>query len=225
MSRRRARSSSASTSSISSRLAAKKRWRVSQSPSTSALRMNRSRREHRVELAVGDGAPGDDRQPVERHPLGGHDLRALLLPARLVVGALEQVPGERLDPARVDARHRPAPQPRLVSTSSLTIIQAGWPLTPLPGQSMNFALRAPVYSRRPASLSPRWESRPERIAWWISLRLGGRVVDLDADLLGRLAQLADEVLPLADAQVVQELGLGLLAELVDADSSARCSCR
>ena len=52
------------------------------------------------------------------------------------------------------------------------------------------------------------------------LRLGGRVADLDPDLLGRLAQLADEVLPLADAQVVQELGLRLLAELVDAQLGA-----
>ena len=59
-----------------------------------------------------------------------------------------------------------------------------------------------------------------RIAWWIDLRLGRRVVDRDADALGRLAQLADEVLPLADAQVVQELALGLLAELVDRQLAA-----
>ncbi len=45
-------------------------------------------------------------------------------------------------------------------------------------------------------------------------RLGGRLVALDADLAGGLAQLGDEVLPLAHAQVVQVLGLAALAELV-----------
>ena len=52
------------------------------------------------------------------------------------------------------------------------------------------------------------------------LRFGRRVRDLDADLLGRLADLGDQVLPLADPQVVQELALGLLAELVDRQLAA-----
>jgi len=34
-------------------------------------------------------------------------------------------------------------------------------------------VRAPVYSRRALSLSPRWLSRPARIAWWISCGSAG----------------------------------------------------
>jgi hypothetical protein len=42
----------------------------------------------------------------------------------------------------------------------------------------------------------------------------GHLVDRHADALGGAAQLARQVLPLAHAQVVQELGLAALAELV-----------
>ena len=61
-------------------------------------------REDGIDAAVGDGAPGDDRQPVERHALGRHDRRATAVPARLGVGAALEVPGQRLDPRRIDAR-------------------------------------------------------------------------------------------------------------------------
>src|SRR3712207_7340454 len=44
--------------------------------------------------------------------------------------------------------------------------------------------------------------------------LGRHLPPLDAGLARRLAQLRDEVLPLAHPQVVEELGLAALAELV-----------
>src|SRR5690606_34451172 len=46
------------------------------------------------------------------------------------------------------------------------------------------------------------------------LRLGRLAVDLDARVARRLAELRDEVLPLAHAQVVQELAAAALAELI-----------
>ena len=60
---------------------------------------------------------------------------------------------------------------------------------------------------------PMCDNNPESNARWMCSSLARLLVALDADLLGRLAQLADEVLPLAHAQEVQVLGLEPLAEL------------
>ena len=87
-------------------------WRWSQSPSTSARRMNSSR------AAAGSIRPYwtvrdcDDRQAVQRHPLGRDDGGAAAIPPRLAVGALDEVLGERLDLLDIDRRRCPAPQPR-----------------------------------------------------------------------------------------------------------------
>ena len=112
MSRRRARCSSSSTS--SSRPAVGGEEGVPRLPVALDERAadEQRARQLRVDPPVRDLAPRDDRQPVERRPLGRHHRGALALPVRLLVGALDQVVGERLDPARVDPRGGPAPQPR-----------------------------------------------------------------------------------------------------------------
>ena len=105
--------------------------------------------------AVGDRAPGDDRQPVERRALRRDDRRALALPVRLVVGALDQVLGERLDPARVDPRGDPPPQPRrLDELGDHHPASACFRASAEPGKIAKRAPRAPWYSRRAGSLSP-----------------------------------------------------------------------
>ena len=97
----------------SARLAAKNAWRVSQSPSTSAWRMNSSRDSVRVDAAVGDAcgrrrSAGRTASPARwRRPSRARAPSAARRSVRLT-----QVPGERLDPARVDPRGRPPPQPR-----------------------------------------------------------------------------------------------------------------
>ena len=58
------------------------------------------------------------------------------------------------------------------------------------------------------------ESRPASSARWMSSGSAGLWLKLDVDPLRRLAQLRHEVLPLAHAQVVEELGVAALAELV-----------
>ena len=100
-------------------------------------------REDRVDRAVGDRAAGDDRQAVERDPLGGDDRRALAAPsaARRSVRRIRCSASGSTQRGSIRAAVRP--HSRDVSTSSATITQLGWPLTPLPGQSAKRAPRAP----------------------------------------------------------------------------------
>ena len=166
-----------------------------------------------VDRPVGDRA-GGDRQPVQRDALGRDDRRALGLPARLAVRALDEVLGERLDPLRLDARGDAAPQPRRLD-------QLG---DHHPGRRLGRQRRGGedrearvasalvLAAARILEADVRQQAGQERgvdVVW-----LGRRPVAADADLFGRLAQLSDEVLPLAHAQVVQELGVAALAELV-----------
>ena len=146
-------------------------------------------RQDGIDRPVGDGAAGDDRQPVQGDPLGGHDRRALLLPARIVIAAPEDVLGQRLDPARVDPRRRPAPEPRGLDElgdhhpARLALDAASRPQGEAP------AARAEVVA--PARVAqPEVRQQPGEDRLMDHLRLGVRVVDLDPDALGRLADLA-----------------------------------
>ena len=56
----------------------------------------------RVNRAKVHLAPRHDDQPVQRHLLKGHHLAALFLPVRLAVAGLDQVPGQRLNPGRIN---------------------------------------------------------------------------------------------------------------------------
>ncbi|SLH55143.1 Uncharacterised protein [Mycobacteroides abscessus subsp. abscessus] len=61
------------------------------------------------------------------------------------------------------------PHSREVSTSSAAITQrGGFFASEEPGKIMNFAPRAPRYSRVSASRTPRWESMPASRDWWMA---------------------------------------------------------
>ncbi len=65
----------------------------------------------RIDPAVVHLALGDDRHAVQRHLLVRHHRGLVLLPVRLGVRPLQQMPGQRLDPLRLDLRVDPGPQP------------------------------------------------------------------------------------------------------------------
>ena len=167
-----------------------------------------------VDPAVRDRAPGDDRQPVERHALRRDDGRALAVPARLVVGAADEVVRQRLDRARVDPRGDPAPEPRRLDElgdhhprrRSLRERRA---------RPEREARAARALELAPGGvLEPELGEQPREQRGVDRLRLRLGAVERHVDLLGRLAELGDEVLPLAHAQVVEELGVAATAELV-----------
>ena len=57
-------------------------------------------------------AVGDERDPVQRHFLLAHRRAAARTPVGLGICALDQVPGQRLDPSRFDRRDRPREETR-----------------------------------------------------------------------------------------------------------------
>ena len=84
----------------------------------------------------------------------------------------------------------------------------------------NFEPCAPLYSRpllsAVPSRMPRWESRPASSAWCTRSGCARLAAGADAQLAGDLAELAEQVLPLAHPQVVEVLAAAQLAELVAA---------
>ena len=64
-----------------------------------------------IDAVVANGAPADDRQPVERHRFRGDRPAGLSIPTRLAVGALDDVVADALGPFRLHGRHPPRPQP------------------------------------------------------------------------------------------------------------------
>ncbi len=171
-------------------------------------------RELGVDLPVGDLAAGDDRQAVERRPLDRHDRAALALPVRLVVGALDQVAGERLDPARVDPRRGAAPEPRRLDQlrDHHPARRLARERRPREDREPRAARAAVLPARGVLHAQVREEAGEQRDV--DRLRLGRQPVQRDPDALGRLPQLRHEVLPLPDAEVMQELRVAALAELV-----------
>ncbi len=168
----------------------------------------------RVDGRVPHAAPGHERQAVERHPLEGHRRTPLGVPVRLAVGALDQVPRDPLDRLGLDARGDPAEQP-----ARLDEIGDHHPARRAPGQ------------RRPggedeagvpcanilSGISVTGADVAEQAGQQrgVHARRVGRIVALnDVEPARDRAQLTDEVLPLADAQVVQELLAAHAAELV-----------
>ena len=171
-------------------------------------------RQLRVDRAVGDGAPGDDRQPVQRRALGRDDRAALALPARLGVRALDQVPGERLDPARLDLRRGVAEQAR-----RLDELGDHRPCRRLARERRARRQREARTARARvltaagvAHADMREQPRQQRAVNLVGLR---RVlVDLHPDRARGAAQRSGEILPLTDAQVVQVLRVAHPAKAV-----------
>ena len=106
---------------------------------------------------------------------------------------------------------------RLVSTSSAAITHRGGRLASTdPGAMTNVAPRAPRNSRGSRSRKPRCDSSPASTDWW-TWSGWPAVSDRqrpNAEVAGDPAELAEQVLPLAHAQVVEVLGPAQLAELV-----------
>ena len=220
-SRRRARVSSSSTSSSRARFAAKNACRVSQSPSTSAWRRNSSR------ASSGSIRPRSTLRPTTIGTPCSVTRSTATAPARLRdqcgsrVRALDQVPGQRLDPLRLDPRDRARPQPG-------GLHQLGG----------HHPARRLLRQRRAREDHEPGAAGAEELA-----RLGLAQADLaeqagehgDVDPVGvraatslqrhpgvarGRAQLAVQVLPLADAQEVQELVAQQPAEPVAGERGA-----
>ena len=160
-----------------------------------------------VDPAERDGPARRQGYAVERHPLVGHRRAAGPGPPGLAVGALDQVGRGLLDLGRVDhgvgagpqpgrldelGRHHPLGVPSVQHRAGLDD-EAG-----VAGAEVGAVLPLPhAHVREQAG-----QQRP------VDLVVLGRVlIDLQAQRPGRLAQLGAQVLPLPDAQVVQELGL------------------
>ena len=68
-------------------------------------------RQRPVDAVVADRAAGDDRQAVQRHRLGGDGAAAATVPARLAVGALDEVGCRSARPTPAAPRRRGGPTP------------------------------------------------------------------------------------------------------------------
>ena len=214
MSRRRARCSSSSSSSSTARVARDELvLRVPVALDERAADEELAR-QHRVDRAVGDLAARDDRHPEQRRALGRDDRAALALPVRRLVGVLEQVPGERLDPRRLDLRGGAPPQPvglhelgdhhprRLPAREHGAVLDRE-------ARAAGALVLAAAHVVQP---DVRQQARQQRDMDLLGLRR--LLVERDADAARGLAQLARKILPLANAQVVQVLRPAALAELV-----------
>ncbi len=164
-------------------------------------------RHHRLDACVSDAAARHQRQPVQRHPLVGQHLAALGVPMRFAVGALHQVAGDPLHDLRLDAGGGPA-----VQAAGLDQLGHDDPArrpfgerrtrcqheVRVPGaQILTGVLTAHAHVRQ----QPREHRRVHQPR--VGGLLGRGVFD-DAQVAGDAAQLPDQILPFADAQIVQE---------------------
>ena len=163
----------------------------------------------RVDLAVGHEPVGDEGHAVQRHALVGHDGRALLGPVRLGPGPLHEVLAEPFGPLRPDRRVDPPPETgglhQLGGHHQLRLLleQAG------PGEDREAGVAraevvAPVGVAQP---DVREQPGQQRLVDRVGVRGVGGVSHVELELLGHLTQLRLELLPLADAEIVEVLRL------------------
>ena len=185
-----------------------------QSPSTRAWRMNISRAAARSTRSKPIVRPATIGSPNSDDPLGRHRRAAAGVPPRFAVRALDEVAAEPLGPLGLHAGGDPAPQPVRLDQlgrhhpSRRLLRQRG------PGRDRELGASAHRGTRgscrracRGARASPASSAWCTRSGWPASApaRIRSRA--------GHLAQLAVQVLPLADPQVVEVLGPAQLAEL------------
>ncbi len=175
-------------------------------------------RDHRVDAGVLDGAVGDERHAVERHPLGGDGGPGVAAPPRLAHGAGDDVRPGLLGPLRVDGGDRAGPQPRRLDELGGDDV-----LGPAPEEGRARA-DAEAGTAGPEVLAPHLVTDPDvreqageqgavdGVPVGVGVLRGGRHVGVDPGLAGGPAELGVQVLPLADAQVVQVLVLAHAAE-------------
>ena len=150
------------------RLRARNAWWASHSPSTSAWRMNNCACGGRVDAVVGDGAPADDRQPVQRDRLGRRPPRRDGRPtAARRSERLHEVGAGPLRPLRLIVATRRAHR-RSVSTSSAAITHpAGFRGQHRAGGDRRTTRRGRRGTGgRRASRIPMCDSSPARTARW-----------------------------------------------------------
>ena len=188
--------------------------------------MNSSRDELRVDARVLHAAARDDRHAEERDPLVGDDGALLLLPVRLAVAALAEVAGDRLRPRRIDGRVHPGEQParldELGAHHGVRLLlrerragedhEARLPGADVLATARGAGARRPCCREAVASLSPMCESSPASSDLWMPSGFTDGLADREPQGLRELSQLAVDVLPLAHAQEVEELGLAEAAE-------------
>ena len=172
--------------------------------------------ELRVHARVLDAAARHDRQSKERDLLIAHDRARIPRPVRFGVAALEQVPGDLLDPLGIEPGHGACPKP-----GSLHQLGGHDPLGGLPRQGRTGedgeagAAGADIFALAlvPGAHVPQQPGEQRNVDGVLVRgrvhRLGG---DRDAQGLGQLAQLGEQVLPLAHAQVVDVFVLAQPAE-------------
>ena len=169
--------------------------------------MNSSRATLRLDRRVADAAARDQRQAVQRHPLVGHHRAALGVPVRFAVGALHEVRRRRARPTSGSMRAAIRPYSRLVSTSSATTTQRGGRLREHRARRQDELRVARARDSRASRLrAARCATAARRAARRAPASASaGSSGSRRCRVAGDAAQLPDEVLPLADAQVVQEL--------------------
>src|SRR5215207_10127038 len=220
MSRRRARSSSAATCSMARWLSAQNRWCVVHSPCTRACRMNSSRE------TTGSIEPYCTRRPTTSgmpysvtRSVATTEPRLASQRGSLYCRLTRWSASRSTTSGSIRATVRA--NSRLVSTSSAAATQrGGFFASGVPGASTKRVFRVPTYSRdgrlSPLACSawvPIWDSSPaSRDA--VTPFSSGSVASAPVVMPSRLAV---PVLPLADAQVVQELALHGAPELVAAE--------
>ncbi len=167
-----------------------------------------------------DDAADDERHAVERDPLGRDGRAALARPARLGVLPLHEVLAELLGPHRVDARVDPGPQParldELLGHDELRLLaEERRPGTDAEARAAGAGILPLLLV---ADADVREQAGEQRLVDRVGVDLALADVrtlpaaDVEPGLLGGLPDLAVEVLPLADAQVVEELRLAHPAE-------------
>ncbi len=161
--------------------------------------------DRRVDLRVADPAPRHERQSVERDALERHHRTASGIPMRLTVGALDQVSRDPFDGFRLDPRRDPAKQP-----AGLHQVGDHDPARRLLGQhrtgsqhELAVAGAGIVAAVTVAQPDVGQQARGQR---GVDARRVGRLVGLgNADVPRDAPQLPDQILPLPDPQIVQEL--------------------
>ncbi len=178
----------------------------------------------RIDAVVGNAAPVDDGHAVQRDALRAHRAARALGPQRIGVRARDEVAGQRLDPRRVDARGHASPQ-----AGGLDELGSHDPLGE-PALSVVGPSRRPGQGRAGpegeppapcAEILPAAAARARRGVLVAGLEAAdvrqqagenGAMQRVGVAHRGRLggvpygvADLVDEVLPFAHAQVVEEL--------------------
>ena len=173
-----------------------------------------------IDAVVADGAVGNDRQAVERHPLADHGATAASVPTWLAIAVLGQMLGDGLGPLGLNAGNGAGPQP-----VGLDQFGGDDPLRLLARQHRAAADRE-LRAVRPVVLGALLVggavTHPEVAEQTCEQRLVNAVgmarlaAGTDTQLTGDLAELAEHVVPLAHPKVVEVLATTQPPELIAA---------